>query len=509
MISAHLFFVFTLRYCILAPSRLQAISCSADIPHESASLFVCLHLHLAMAPGQRKLRDSCDACHVAKVKCIKTETGECLRCISSSTNCSFSPSDRRGKPRGAKNKCNRVPPQGTAQIPRNSKPPARTQPQGCAAPDEAYPSPVYELDQYFGAVSANPHPAELMEGAWAMPSTEDMSHAMDLGQPDDAVASMFQNEWMNFTSAMLTADPQLLQGSHATQTPRTSISSPYQDHVLDSPCSFGPQQYQTQPHPHPHPQAQAPCQDVDLLEPLTASPQSAGGCKCYPITLQSLYNQHGQAISASSGSTTPFDVALFINNRAIERCHAMLTCPECVLSPDSNKSSTSMLMLAGTMEDILASYGTTCVAYLDNATLDSLVLSSGDSSTTSSSLSGSPRMNAMHGFNTRTQSMSSQGSSHSSSTSMSMHGNIPSLQFSLGTYRLDGEDGRHLKLEILKIELRKMERLWAVFRDICAHQRCQDDQKSLYAALVCYLAKKLRTTSELLESRRRAPGTAW
>ena len=332
---------------------------------------------------------------------------------------------------------------------------------------------------------------------------------MDLSQSDGAMASMFQNEWVNITSAMLTAEPQLLHGNPPTQTPRTSISSPYPDHVLDSPCSFGLQQYQTHTHPQSHARPEPNGPDVDILDALTVSPQSAAGCKCYPITLQSLYSQYGQAIFASSGSTTPFDVALFINNRAIERCHAMLTCPECVLSPDMNKSSTSMLMLAGTMEDILASYGTTCIAYLDNATLDPLVLSSGDSSTTSSSLSGSPKINATHGFGTRSQSMSSQSSRHSSSTSMSLHSSIPSLQFSLGTYRLDGEDGRHLKLEILKIELRKMERLWAVFRDICAHQRCHDDQKSLYAALVCYLAKKLRTTSELLESRRRASGSAW
>ena len=41
-----------------------------------------------------KLRASCDACHFAKIKCIKTER-DCQRCDASGEQCSYSPAQPR------------------------------------------------------------------------------------------------------------------------------------------------------------------------------------------------------------------------------------------------------------------------------------------------------------------------------------------------------------------------------------------------------------------------------
>lgn len=451
-----------------------------------------------MAPGQRKLRDSCDACHIAKVKCIKTETGECLRCVSSATICSFSPSDRRGKPRGAKNKCNRHPPPEKLETAFASKTKPFSHSHPSPTSENVFSLPNYDLDQ---------RPSEYSHGdmhtvdTWTAPPPEEISYHMNFSQQENAMVSMLQTDWQNLSPMSLTSDQMSLQSS----TPTTSISSLYGDPMLGCSPPILSQQRQQLFHQQ--------YQEAPVLEDVPAAPfmglqHQSSQCECHPITLQHLYALHSEAISASNGSISPFDVALFINNRAIERCHVMLSCTDCVLNNDTQRTSTNMLALAGTMDDILASYSTTCVAYLDGPSLDPLVFSSSESTTGSSSCN-SPKLESSTGLSSRAQSMSSASSGASSATKMSMNWRHSSSNFSLGTYRVEGEDGRHLKLEIIKIELRKMERLWTAFRDTCAHQNCEDDQKSLYAALVCYLAKKMRSTTEMLDSRRRPSGCGW
>ncbi|KAI0896170.1 hypothetical protein F4806DRAFT_466445 [Annulohypoxylon nitens] len=49
-----------------------------------------------------RLRSACDSCHQAKIRC--SGGNPCLTCLVSQTNCSYSPSNRLGRPKGSKNK---------------------------------------------------------------------------------------------------------------------------------------------------------------------------------------------------------------------------------------------------------------------------------------------------------------------------------------------------------------------------------------------------------------------
>ncbi|KAI1085974.1 hypothetical protein F5B19DRAFT_480831 [Rostrohypoxylon terebratum] len=49
-----------------------------------------------------RLRSACDSCHQAKIRCSGGDP--CLTCLVSQTNCSYSPSNRLGRPKGSKNK---------------------------------------------------------------------------------------------------------------------------------------------------------------------------------------------------------------------------------------------------------------------------------------------------------------------------------------------------------------------------------------------------------------------
>jgi len=424
-----------------------------------------------MPSGQRKLRDSCDACHIAKVKCIRNST-ECLRCASSGALCSFSPSDRRGKPRGAKNKVNRTQNGQTTHKAPSDRPKTQT-PQS----KEAFKSSGYEFEGLLDLP-----PGDFLADVWLPSTVEEPEALMQTSSSEqDALAAM-TNNWMSIDANANSNAITTLQH----HLPQRFAPTAYPDPTLNPALPFTHSESKNE-------------QEIPL-EVVSSEGYRAEECSCYPISLQSLYALHRQAIFTTSGSVVPFDVALVVNNKAITRSHAMLACSSCVLNQDQEKSSTNMLMLAGAMDDILVSYNSTFLSYLGDSSRDSLVFSSSETSTSKKPTSTAPPRHEGPEFHPLPSSSSS--SSTSSSTSGSM--GPPSSRLSLGTYRVEGEDGRHLRLEILKIELRKVERLWITFRDTCAMQNFDDEQKSLYAALVCYLAKKLRRTSDMLESRRRS-----
>ena len=197
-------------------------------------------------------------------------------------------------------------------------------------------------------------------------------------------------------------------------------------------------------------------EEPDMIHRMSTSPPERETCDCFASNLKSLETLRRYSDPYSSQNTTPFDVALFISKQAITHCTEMLSCAYCTRTTSGDSNSTPMLIFAGLMNDILSSYSAACTAHFDLEATDS-----------------SP-------------------DSHSSSSS----------QLTLGTYLVDGEDGRHLKLEILMIELRKVERLWMQFKDVCAQVRVGDGRKSLLEALVCYLGQTLRDTVDRLEARR-------
>lgn len=168
-----------------------------------------------------------------------------------------------------------------------------------------------------------------------------------------------------------------------------------------------------------------------------------GSCTCFTVCLQSL-----QALQSSPASP-PFDLVLSLNRKAVEGCAAMLACSKCMSRTGSH---TSAMLLATVMGKITSFYRNASQSYFDNGAL---------------------------------------GINHSSP------GNP--LGVSLGTYQLNGEDGRWLELEILARELRKLEEVYTRFREVCGDL---SDDAEVSRALIDYLGQNLGTMLEVVSHRK-------
>lgn len=393
----------------------------------------------------RKLRESCDACHVAKVKCIKQKSADCARCFSFGISCAYSPSARTGKPRGAKDRRNRMGSVDNSNFSRGRRsltcaetPAVQATLHANEVPQANAPrhhfAPTYEdndplsLDWGPGVTNAicqflaeerqlNLFPPSLST------STDSSPNSCPFAQPDFAQLAA--------AAAAAAQQPYF----PVDRNLRGSTISPTGSHFSESMKQLD---------------------EPDMMNRMSTSPPDRETCDCFTANLKSLETLRRYSDPYSSQNTTPFDVALFISKQAITHCTEMLNCMYCTRTTNGDSNSTPMLIFAGLMNDILNSYSAACTAHFDLETTGS----SPDSLSSSSS------------------------------------------QLTLGTYLVDGEDGRHLKLEILMIELRKVERLWMQFKDISAQVRVGDGRKSLLEALVCYLGQTLRDTVDRLEARR-------
>lgn len=77
-------------------------------------------------------------------------------------------------------------------------------------------------------------------------------------------------------------------------------------------------------------------------------------------------------------------------------------------------------------------------------------------------------------------------------------------QLAFGAYTLTGEDRQILEIEILLIELRKVEGLLKVFQEKFDSSHTEKDENSVYDALTSYLEKNLHYIVEFLQARKSA-----
>lgn len=169
-------------------------------------------------------------------------------------------------------------------------------------------------------------------------------------------------------------------------------------------------------------------------------------CNCFTNCLQSLQVLHNHSGPPSSQVVPPFDVVLTVNRRAVESCSEMLNCSKCLSKGGIN---TSTMLLATVIGKIMSFYRAASQAYF--------------------------------GF--------SSGQPRSQTTAP--------LPLTFGTYRVAGEDGRWLEMEILLRELRKLEELCGKFQETCRKVEMEDDL-GMQAALANWLAQSLHYTFEVL-----------
>jgi hypothetical protein len=157
-------------------------------------------------------------------------------------------------------------------------------------------------------------------------------------------------------------------------------------------------------------------------------------------------------------------MVLSLNRKAVEGCASMLSCSRCM---SRSGTHTAAMLLATVIGKITSFYKNASHSYFDHA----------------NALNGFGVPNPMH-----THGASSPGGSSG-------------LGISLGAYQVNGEDGRWLELEILARELRKLEEVYARFREVCA-DLSEDPEVS--KAMIGYLGQTLGSTLEVIQHSRRS-----
>jgi len=189
----------------------------------------------------------------------------------------------------------------------------------------------------------------------------------------------------------------------------------------------------------------------------SASSGHHASCTCFTVCLQSLQALH----NASSPASPPFDLVLSLNRKAVEGCAAMLACNRCM---SRSGTHTATMLLATVIGKITSFYKNASQSYFETA-----------------------------------------GAGGSNMSAASPASAASGLGVSLGVYQINGEDGRWIELEILKRELRKLEEVYARFREVCA-ELSEDPEMS--RAMIGYLGHTLGSTLEVVTHRKGDMGYA-
>lgn len=107
--------------------------------------------------------------------------------------------------------------------------------------------------------------------------------------------------------------------------------------------------------------------------------------------------------------------------------------------------------------------------------------------------------NASQSYFDHEGSSSAQMAPQISTASMTTSSGLTGLGVSLGAYTVNSEDSRWLELEILARELRKLEEVYANFREVCS-ELSEDPEVS--KAMLGYLGQNLGSTMQVVTHRK-------
>lgn len=374
-------------------------------------------------PRQSRLRASCDACFLAKVKCSKAKP-ICSRCLACGADCRYSPSSRAAKPR----------PDG----PNTSHPSLSQTAHADIAMSIHSETPSFRTDADWSTPGcANDIPPKMIATRSAPAklgnSSEGESSARVLSRNTDLFSTALSwdhasNRQREVRQVYTAKNPEYLSRSKSAVTIPTALA-PW----FDGQAKFGDPANPVNPG---QTQINA-CNDVAT---------GVQNCNCFAACLQSLQALHNHSGSPSSQVVPPFDVVLTVNRGAVEGCSEMLNCEKCLSKGGIN---TSTMLLATVIGKIMSFYRVASQAYFG--------------------FSGLARLQTTP------------------------------LPLTFGTYRVAGEDGRWLEMEILLRELRKLEELFSKFQETC-HKVEMEDDMGMHAALTTWLGQSLHYTFEVLNT---------
>lgn len=435
--------------------------CTADyIPLIVATAFNFLYaMSTTTRTRQPKFRQSCDGCFLAKVKCGK-QRPICTRCLSVGLECRYSPSQRQGKtPKSDQHIVTSQHHELTVCLPTPNLSMYAHQTEGIY-PLDGTSWPTAPLNSHVSANMAligvpSPEHMEVMAGS---PPDPVFSSSVPWTPPSEMVSSPFVDTGLCST---------LPQSQHARSHSFDVSTSPWDDSLtyatatpnLNHPPSII---YTSGTHQHYRPSS------VVAEGRRTGT---SGSCTCFNLCLQSLQALH----NASSPSCPPLDTVLSLNRKAVDSCATMLACQRCMRR--SGIQTTTML-LGASITQITTLYKIASKSYFDYAAFSTPAVS--------------------------TPASSSTGPTSPSAVSMvSMDDGTTGLGLRLGSYRLATDDSRCLEAEILARELRKLEEVYARFREVCNDlENSQDSLQDVGHAMVGYLEQSLGDAMEVITTRR-------
>ncbi|KAK4694845.1 hypothetical protein P7C71_g2802, partial [Lecanoromycetidae sp. Uapishka_2] len=439
-----------------------------------------------------KLRESCDSCLIAKVKCSKSRP-LCGRCLGNGAPCNYSPSSRSGKrnrnSNGITKPINTTAAQANGRghgadsprTPRHNVPASASYLTRLMYPllDEADRS---LLDPNTGPIGGATSPLLQETSLVPVPMLEDGSHATTGGDEFDTsdflpTPPFHHGDFMDFMQssgpnpfpdfATAPSSPCLQSMDHFPSSPAwTTKENPYlRNPFFQSPLDMLPLGRATPAQTTPRPSAPPPplvpqesssnggsssthsaSTNQDLDRPNAEGGQS---CDCFAACLQVLQSLHNHSwlLSSSQSGGPPFDIVLSINREAMDSCSTMLECGSCV---SKSGRSISTMMLATIFGKVMSLYRAACLLRFGPST--------------------------------------------------SMHA---TAQLAFGAYTVTGENRQLLEIEILLLELRKVETILAVYSQRFREKQVEkDDETSVYNALTAYLDKNLHYIVEFLQMRK-------
>ena len=410
----------------------------------------------------QKLRNSCDSCNLAKVKCSKGRPA-CSRCEAQATQCIYGVSMRAGKHRARGSNIQKPRPES----PSSTKPSTK----------ESTPIPTFsdERTQTFDPSLTSIIGSMPMNEDWSSMLTNDcnpyfMGSAMDLdnnGVKQAHCPTSFSESQFTQYPSDLSMDPANLM----TQDFFMDKTQTYSDPPGQRPLTASTLSSDTQPSP--------------------TSTISSPPCNCDQKVLQQLLT-----LTKIPDVPAAFDTALNQNKQVISLCHSILDDHS-----HHNHDISFVYALTALIAKVIAVYDAIYNPYhRQNSTYS---LPDGQlSSLNDLEMMTEPQemMKSASAPQTHTHNSPYSSSTSLSTTTSPRSGSFP-VRLTLGSYRLDEQDEEKLKFDIFKIELSKVSALVKAFEQRFCDSVSGDQQQSKYEAkayedMLYYLQKRLRVSLE-------------
>lgn len=429
-----------------------------------------------------KLRESCDSCLTAKVKCNKGRP-VCQRCLTNGHDCQYSPSARAGrknrngvsKPSSSTTSRKRP---ASIEIPPNPSN-SVSSPWTAQHPPNPQDQPVLEPSNNG---SANHHNAQVFANNTPPLSREDQRSDAARGEDKVSTARISEGNGLDHQMptppfAMPFADPFAPQAQSAPVSASTNFmfsefssttDSPaiglqpttgHEEWMIDEPSyaadsftfdmpfttevsTFHTDMFQKTPKPDEHPALDGL---ANKDNPTLPQPDPLKECDCFAGCLNALQQLHDNSWStpAATQGHIPFTVILDINREALKSCQNIMKCVNC---STKSGSSISTMLIATVLGKIISLYRVA--------------------------------------VNSRDRSTSSE------------------TQLVLGSYTVTGEDKYLLENEILLVEVNKVRKAISMYQATCTAHGHDYETSGIYDPLALYLDKNLSHIINFLQSQR-------